>query len=191
MALVRDPERLLEMGRDAIGEPLVPPRGLVLAQDAIQVGDAAKRIGRVALGHAVVFDPRGPLDVVARPADGAVLTHQAGQIVGREVDRRQLRLQPRPIAGSPEDDVGVLDVRRTGQRPKRIARHPMLVQPAVGVDGRVVRQFPAGRRGQDRQRQLSVGPLERADVVPVGLDRRLLSRGTTSASVIWWPSSEG
>ena len=126
------------MGDDPIGKLLVPPGGVAIARQRIQRGNPSESVQGVALRHAVVFDPRGPLDVVACAADRPVVVGQRGQEVGRPINGRQLFEQPPAVSGISIDGVGVLDVRRAGQRTQRIPRHPMAIQAAVGVHPRWV-----------------------------------------------------
>ena len=73
------PETALEMGTDPIRELPIPPRCLRLAGQGVQRGRTPKRIDGMALRHPVVFNPRGPLDVVTRPSDCAIVRGQRSQ----------------------------------------------------------------------------------------------------------------
>ena len=89
------------------------------------------------------------------------------------IDRRKLGQQPRRIECPPVDHIGILDVRRARESLERISGNPVDVQSSVGGDdpGKALRaDVLPRRRGEYGQRQKSVIPLKRFDVVPVRLD---------------------
>ncbi len=167
-----------EVRHEAVSRPpsqsLVPLSRTVAREYAIQRCHAAKGIDGMTLRHAVGGDAHRTLNIVARTFDQTAGVGQRRQIIRRQVDSIQIRGEPVAVERMAIDHVRILDERRTGQGRERVSRHPMLVQPAVGIHRRHRRLHAdalAGQRRQDGQRQLAVGSLERAHILPVRLDR--------------------